>query len=236
MIMYRRIHNNIYQIKPGRLSSHCYLITAELNALIDSGTARDFPKLERELGEIGLNAKDIDIVINTHEHFDHIGGNLFLQKNSIIMAHRHAAVKIIYGDDEVMMCRTHGQRPVGYRVHVWLNNIDAVDLGGVFLRVMHTPGHTSGCICLYDPRNRILFSGDTLFANGTLSSIYNSGSLGEYFNSLRKIKTMKIDLLLPGHGRISGNVEVDIERTLENTIRTFPDAEYIAKMLGLTEN
>ncbi|WP_230972209.1 MBL fold metallo-hydrolase [Archaeoglobus neptunius] len=232
--MYRRIHKNIYQIKPGRLSSHCYLITADLNVLIDSGTARDFPKLERELSEIGMKVKDIDIVINTHEHFDHIGGNLFLQENSVIMAHRHAAVKIIYGDDEVMMCRTHGQKPVGYRVHVWLNNGDAIDLGSSFLRVLHTPGHTSGSICLYEPRNRILFSGDTLFSSGTLSTIYRSGSLGEYFNSLRRIKTMKIDLLLPGHGRISGNAEMDIEKTIENTIGAFPDAKYLAEMFGLS--
>jgi len=71
---------------------------------VDSGTAKDFPTLEDELNDIGLKPKDIDIVVNTHEHFDHIGGNLFLQDGSIIMAHRFAAVKIIY-DDEVTMCR-----------------------------------------------------------------------------------------------------------------------------------
>ena len=222
---YRRIFEDLYQIKPGRLSSHCYLITADRTVLIDSGTVKDFPTLREELEGIGLKLEDVDLVINTHEHYDHIGGNLFFQKSSIIMAHRFAAVKIIYGDDEVMMCRAHGQKPIGYKVHVWLNNTDIIDLGSWFLKVLHTPGHTSGCICLYEPRRRILFSGDALFAGGTLSTIFKSGSLGEYFNSLRRLKTMKINLLLPGHGRISGSVDRDIEKTIENAIKAFPEAE-----------
>ncbi len=197
---------------------------------MDSGTAKDFPTLEEELNYIGLKPKDVDIVINTHEHFDHIGGNLFLQRQSMIAAHRFAAVKIIYGDDEVTMCRAHGQKPIGYKVHIWLNNTDVIDLGSWFLKVLHTPGHTSGCICLYEPRKRILFSGDALFASGTLSTIFKSGSLAEYFNSLRRLKTMKIDLLLPGHGRTSRSVEEDIERTIENAMRMFPEAENIASM------
>jgi len=53
------------------------LITADRIALVDSGTAKDFPTLEEELSYIGLKPEDIDIVINTHEHYDHIGGNLF---------------------------------------------------------------------------------------------------------------------------------------------------------------
>jgi glyoxylase-like metal-dependent hydrolase (beta-lactamase superfamily II) len=232
--MYRRIFEDLYQIKPGRLSSHCYLITADRNILIDSGTANDFPTLEKELEDIGLKLEDIDIVINTHEHFDHIGGNLFLQNTSIIMAHRFAAVKIVYGDDEVTMCRAHGQKTIGYKVHVWLNNTDVIDAGSWFLKVLYTPGHTSGCICLYEPRKRILFSGDALFASGTLSTIFKSGSLAEYFNSLRRLKTMKIDLLLPGHGRISRSVDEDIEKTIKNAIEKFPEAKYLTDIFEAT--
>ncbi len=224
--------DDLYQIKPGRLSSHCYLITADRIALIDSGTAKDYQTLESELREIGVKPEEVDYVINTHEHFDHIGGNLHLQNRSTVMAHRMAAVKIIYGDEEVTMCRAHGQKLTGYRVHVWLNNTDVIDLGSWFLKVLYTPGHTSGCICLYEPRKRILFSGDSLFASGTLSTIFKSGSLAEYFNSLRRLRTMKIDLLLPGHGRISRNVESDIEKTIENAIKAFPEAENLVNMFG----
>ncbi len=44
------------------------------------------------------------------------------------MAHWISAVKIVYGDEEVMMCRANRQKPIGYKIHVWLNNIDVIDL------------------------------------------------------------------------------------------------------------
>ncbi len=234
--MYTKIKQDLYQIKPGKLSSHCYLVLSEKNILIDSGTAKDFAVLQSDLKEIGIGVSDIDMVINTHEHFDHIGGNRFLQNHAIIAAHRYAAVKIVYGDDEVTMCRANEQDVVGYRIHVWLGNTDVIDAGGWFLKVLHTPGHTSGCICVYEPRKRILFSGDALFASGTLSTIFKSGSLAEYLNSLRRLSTIKISLLVPGHGRISNNVEEDISKTVEAVVTKFPEAERLAMMLGLRDD
>ncbi len=230
--MYRRILDDLYQIKPGKLSSHCYLILSDKNILIDTGTADDFSCLKEDIEKIGISCKEIDIVINTHEHFDHIGGNLSLQDNSIIMTHRLAAVKIEYGDDEVTMCRAHKQEVIGYRVHVWLNNTDVIKTGNWFLKVIQTPGHTSGSICLYEPRKKILFSGDTLYSKGTVSSIFSSGSLAEYLNSLQRLRTLNIEVLLPGHGSISMDTTKDIELCVKNNIKRFPEAEYLVKMLG----
>jgi glyoxylase-like metal-dependent hydrolase (beta-lactamase superfamily II) len=85
-----------------------------------------------------------------------------------------------------------------------------------FLKILHTPGHTSGSICIYEPRQKVLISGDTVFAKGTISNISSSGSYGEYINSLARLNTMKIDLLLPGHGMISNNVEYDIQKAITN--------------------
>ncbi len=230
--MYRKICDDLYQFKPGKLSSYCYLIRSDKNILIDSGTASDFEVLKSYLEDIGMSYKDIDIVINTHEHFDHIGGNLYLQENSIIMTHRLSAVKIEYGDDEVTMCRAHQQNVVGYRVDVWLNNTDVIKTNNWFLKVLYTPGHTSGCICLYEPRRKILFSGDTLFSRGTVSTIFNSGSLAEYLNSLQRLSTMNIAVLLPGHGAISMNVSRDIELSIKNNINRFPEAKYLSCILA----
>ncbi len=231
--MHQKIFEDLYQIKPGKLSSCCYLIVSDKKLLIDSGTAEDFPVLEKELNKIGISSKEIDIIINTHEHFDHIGGNLFLQDTAIIMAHRASAVKIIYGDNEVTMCRANIQKITGYKVHVWLNNIDVIEVKNWLLKVLHTPGHTSGCICLYEPRRRILFSGDTLFAKGLISTIFKSGSLSEYLNSLRRLNTLKVDLLLPGHGKISNEVEKDIDDTINNVLKLFPEAKNLIRKFFL---
>lgn len=228
--MYKKLRKDLFRIKLGRHSSHCYLITSDINALIDTGSYQDFSILSSDLNEIGLDVKDIGIVINTHEHFDHIGGNIYLQKNSIVATNRFAAVKIIYGDDEVTMCRANKQDVTGYNVHIWLGNTDVIHIGNWFLKIFHTPGHTSGCLSIYETKKRILFSGDALFSDGTLSTILKSGSLGEYLNSIRRLSTMKIDLLLPGHGRESNDAEKDIEKTIKNASNRFADTEYLSAL------
>jgi hydroxyacylglutathione hydrolase len=232
----KKVARGLYKIKPGKYSAFSYLITADINVLIDSGLMSDYPRLEEGLFELGLKPDDIDIVLNTHEHCDHVGGNIYLQEHSVIGAYKYSAVKIRYGDDDVMRCRHHGEIFPGSRVHLWLNNADVIDAGSWVLKVVHTPGHTSGSMCLYEPRKRVLFSGDTLFAHGTVSNIYDSGSLGEYFNSLRLLKTLKIDLLLPGHGWESRNVERDIDLTIEKVIERFPNRKYLTGLLRDEDN
>ncbi len=218
--MYKEIIPELYRITTAKPSCVSYLVkTDNRNVLIDPGVAEHVDILLNDLKEIGLNPEDIDIVINTHEHVDHIGANKRFQKHSIIAADRFAATKIISADDEVLMCRAHGHDVKGYKVDLWLMNINAINVGNWFLKILHTPGHTSGSICIYEPYKRILISGDTLFAGGTISTISRSGSYGEYINSLARLNTMKIDLLLPAHGIISRNVEADILKAIDNATR-----------------
>jgi glyoxylase-like metal-dependent hydrolase (beta-lactamase superfamily II) len=218
--MYIKIAPELYRIDTGKPSCSSYLVkTDERNVLIDPGIADHVELLLKDLEEIGVHAKDIDVVINTHEHVDHIGANKYFQKHSLIAAHRYAATKIVSADDEVLMCRAHGHDVRGYRVNLWLMNINAITVGDWFLKVLHTPGHTSGSICIFEPYKRILFSGDMVFTDGTISDISRSGSYGEYINSLARLNTMKIDIILPGHGRTSENAESDILKALENAKR-----------------
>jgi hydroxyacylglutathione hydrolase len=215
--MYDEIMPNLYIIKTGKPSCHSYLILGtKMNVLIDSGINQNFGILKEDMKEIGIEVNDLNLVVNTHEHVDHFGANLFLQKKVPIITHRYAATKIVSADDEVLLCRAHGHDPKGYHVHIWLENMNVIDMGDWFLKIFHTPGHTSGSICIYEPRKRILVSGDTVFARGTISDISSSGSYGEYINSLARLNTMKIDLLLPGHGAVSSNVEEDIEKAIDN--------------------
>jgi len=190
-----------------------------LKVLIDSGISQHFNFLTKDLKDIGVDTRSLNMIINTHEHVDHFGANRYLQERVPILAHRYAATKIVSADDEVMLCRAHGEDPTGYQVNMWLENLNVLDLGDWFLKVLHTPGHTSGSLCIYEPRRKVLISGDTVFARGTISDISSSGSYGEYINSLARLNTMKIDLLLPGHGAISVDVEEDIEKAIENARR-----------------
>jgi len=214
--MYREIIPGLYLLKSKKPSSNSYLILGEkLKALIDSGISQHFNFLTKDLKDIGVDTHSLNMVINSHEHVDHFGANRYLQERVPILAHRYAATKIVSADDEVMLCRAHGEDPTGYQVNMWLENLNVLDLGDWFLKVLHTPGHTSGSLCIYEPRRKVLISGDTVFARGTISDISSSGSYGEYINSLARLNTMKIDLLLPGHGAISVDVEEDIEKAIE---------------------
>lgn len=206
------IVSGITQIPAENPGSHCYLLHGEdLTVLVDSGLESNEERIRNVIGGAP------DIIINTHEHFDHIGANKAFQGESMIAAHRFSAVKMNHGDDEVLQCRANKQDIDGYRVHCWLQNNMLFDIGGMHLKVLHTPGHTSGCICLYESRTRTIISGDTVFADGTISLITRSGSYGEYLNSLGRLQTFKIDRICPGHGQIISNSR-DSEETFQKSI------------------
>jgi hydroxyacylglutathione hydrolase len=215
--MYEEILPNLYLLKTNQPSCNSYLILGEkLKILIDSGIKEHFKILKIDIEQIGINMDQLSMVINTHEHVDHFGANHYLQNKVPILTHHYAATKIVSADDELLLCRAHGEDPRGHLVNIWLENLNVVDMGDFFLKILHTPGHTSGSLCIYEPQLRFLISGDTVFARGTISNISSSGSYGEYINSLAKLYTMKIDLLLPGHGTISSNVEEDIKKAIHN--------------------
>ena len=217
---------NIFWIKGEDTSSHTYLIRGDYkNVLIDSGLDKNFFRLQRSLLEVGFKVRDIDIVINTHEHFDHIGANRYFQDHSLIAAHRFAATKIAVEDRYVTMYKSGDLNEPSLKVHLWLENKFRFDLGNYLLEVLHTPGHTSGSICIYEFTRKILFTGDTLFAGGTLSYIGESGSVGDYINSINVLETRKISELYLSHGNMSKTPEEDMQKAILNAKALLNDQE-----------
>ncbi len=82
--------------------------------------------------------------------------------------------------------------------------------------MFHTPGHTSGCISLIEANDGLLFSADSVFAGGTLSYIAESGSIGDYLDSLARLRCFALHALYPGHGRVSDSPIEDIDRAVVN--------------------
>lgn len=211
------LKQGIYLLKGEGKGSHCYLIRGySWNVLIDSGLDQNFIILQEKLLNLGLKIRDIDIVVNTHEHLDHIGANRYFQDSSLIAAHRFAATKISMQDHYVTLYRSGDLNDIPLRIHLWLENGSAFELGSHFLEVIHTPGHTSGSICLYEFQTKVLLSGDTVFAGGTLSYIAESGSVGDYINSIMRLEARKISEIYPGHGNISKNPEEDLAQAIMN--------------------
>ncbi len=211
------IQQNIYLLRGEGKGSHNYLIRASYrNVLIDSGLDQNFLFLQKQLLRLGLKIRDIDLVINTHEHLDHIGSNRYFQESSFIAAHRFAATKITLEDHYVTLYRSGDRNEIPLRIHLWLENRSLFDLGSHTLEVIHTPGHTSGSICIYEFKTKVLFSGDTVFSGGTLSYIAESGSVGDYINSIMRLEARKISRIFPGHGEISKNPEQDLSEAIVN--------------------
>jgi hydroxyacylglutathione hydrolase len=206
---------NLYQIPAVRPGSHVYLIKGRWkNVLIDSGMAAGFPVVQRCLAEVGLRPQDIHLIILTHEHFDHIGATAVSFDTAVVAAHRFAANKIQLQDEFVMMNKYFDLPARPLHADVWLEGNTRIELGNFSLSIIHTPGHCSGCISLYESVNRLLFTGDTVLAGGLLSDVCPSGSIGDYVNSLERLNTLNARELYPGHGRISTTPAADLQEAL----------------------
>jgi hydroxyacylglutathione hydrolase len=204
----------IYQLRGEKPGSHVYLIKGDTkNVLIDTGIASRFSALKRRLAELGLRVKDVNLIILTHEHYDHIGATAFFHRTAVVAAHRLAANKVELQDEFVtFLSRDEPHKP--FWVDIWLEDGSIIDLGNYELQVVHTPGHTSGCICLYEPRAGLLFTGDTVFAGGTLSEIAVGGNVSDYVNSVRRLSNLKMKQFYPGHGRVSSTPDEDLPRAI----------------------
>ena len=204
----------IYQFRGEKPGSHVYLVKGDTkNVLIDTGFAGTFPILERRLRELGLHVRDINLIILTHEHVDHIGATAFFHRTAVVAAHRLTANKLELQDEFVTFLK-HDQSSKPFWVDIWLEDGSMIDLGNYELQVIHTPGHTSGCICLYEPRAGLLFTGDTVFAGGILSEIAVGGNVSDYVNSVRRLSNLKVKQLYPGHGSVSSTPDEDLPQAI----------------------
>jgi glyoxylase-like metal-dependent hydrolase (beta-lactamase superfamily II) len=212
------IRPNVYQFHSIGEGSHVYLIIGEdLNVLIDTGVITKFNSLNYLLTtEVGIKIEDINLVINTHEHFDHISANAYFQ--CPIAAHRWAATKIQHTDELITKGRKRGVDLSNLKINIWLEDRNIIDVGNTILKIIETPGHTSGSICIYEPLQQYIFTGDTLF-KGATTNIYESGSISEYINSLQILNTLRINSFFPSHGRFvlgEENVSSEIQASIEN--------------------
>ena len=141
----------------------------------------------------------LNYVLNTHHHFDHIGGNIELKKeyNSKIIG--------FAGDKH----RIPG-------IDITLKNDERLKFGNSTLKVFHIPGHTSGHICFFFEKEKIAFTGDTLFSLGC-GRIFE-GTHEQMLNSLNKIKKLPRDTMIYcGHEYTYKNAEFCMKYDVENT-------------------
>ena len=173
--------------------SNVYVIRDEKVAVIDTGLSEAW--LERMLRGV-IAPERVDYVINTHAHIDHCGGNgLFPDAKTLVHEFDAKAMKegSFYGTASLF---AQGKSLSYDSV---FKEGQLIDLGEAKLEVLHTPGHTPGSACLYIPSIKALFSGDTLFAGGSFGRVDMGGNMQQLKHSLRRLATLDIEVLYPGH-------------------------------------
>jgi glyoxylase-like metal-dependent hydrolase (beta-lactamase superfamily II) len=195
----------IHQIGGYGYDSNIYLIIDDIVALVDTGTGRHFNKVTKNLRRFDLTPSDIGLIINTHCHYDHVGGDrAFLDAAGCGVAiHELDAEPLRKGDGVVTCAILLGEELEPIEPTRLLHDGDRIELGNLTLEVLHTPGHTRGSICLYDRERRVLFSGDTVFCGGVGRTDHPTGDRGAMINSIRRLTKLRVQKLLPGHGPIA---------------------------------
>lgn len=189
------IDENVYFMKGKSLDSNTYLILGEENVIVDTGTGQHIEELVAAIIAHAIKLKDIDVILNTHCHYDHIGGNEILKQrsNAEIAAHTIDAQYIKSANKE-FTCANELNPLI---VERYIDEGDKIDN----FEVIYTPGHTQGGISLYNPESNTLISGDTIFGDGAVGRIdLPGGSFEQLKASLEKLSKLEVEKILPGHG------------------------------------
>ena len=197
--------------------ANIFFIEAEKPILIDAGTGWNTAKAVRTI-EQRIDPKEIDSIILTHRHVDHVGGASEL--SHICQAQLYASVEeaapLIQGDKATTGANMFSIPLDKLDVSV-LKYGEFVDLGDAKLKIIHTPGHTIGSISLYHEETKSLFSGDTVFADGGVGRWdFETGSYRQLLASIEMLRDMEPRNLYPGHGPyVEGNATEHIKTSLK---------------------
>ncbi len=189
----------IEKLEVGPFASNCYIIGDESTKegmIIDPGAEAN--RILSKVKDLGLNIK---YIVLTHAHIDHVGAVKEVKDAT-------GAELAIHTDDEKYL--QAGPSP---EAAVFFSNMspppppdillkggDSIDVGNLHFLVLHTPGHSLGCICLL--YNGVVFSGDTLFNFGIGRTDFPGGSYNQLLNSIHTKLMILPDntVVYPGHG------------------------------------
>jgi glyoxylase-like metal-dependent hydrolase (beta-lactamase superfamily II) len=205
-----KIVNNIHAfIWQSMAANNCnsYFIDGPKRILIDPGHRAMFEHVEKGLKDLGLAIADIDLIICTHGHPDHLEAvQLFKGSKTLFTLH----------EIEWQWIDTIG-RPMSAAMGI---DIDAIkpdfflqegdlSLDDLELQIILTPGHSPGSVCLYWSDQKVLFTGDVVFKEGLGRTDLPGGDGAKLKASIKRLAELDVEWLLSGHGDvISGSKEV----------------------------
>lgn len=189
---------NVDTLVVGPIEENCYVLKDDATGegiIIDAGDNG-----QEILNYVSDKGIDVKLLVNTHGHWDHIGAvDVLREALKVPLAiHGEDAPMLTADEEEMSVYSTFAGRKK--TAEILLKDGDTVNFGKSVLKVMHTPGHTRGGICLYG--GGCLFSGDTLFAGSVGRTDLPGGSYQEIIHSVNEVLSGVPDetRVYPGHG------------------------------------
>lgn len=182
----------------GEYETNNYLVICEETreaALIDAGG-----NYEKTVSLLKETKAELKYILHTHGHFDHIQGDWEIQKNFDVKIFIHKNDEILAKSLKQQLMIFGMKSAESPKIDGYLEDGQIIEVGNLKLKVIHTPGHTSGGVCFLV--DKTLLSGDTLFADNVGRTDLHGGSYEVLGNSIKnKLFTLDEDITVyPGHG------------------------------------
>ena len=182
-------------------ATNCYIVFDEKSKeAIVIDPAGDVKKIIEMLNILNAHIKYIYV---THCHGDHIGGVRELQQKcgGKILVHRYDAEGL--NNPEISLTEYIGMDKIELEADSRVDDDDLIHIGNTQFRVIHTPGHTKGGSCLYNEKEKLLFSGDTLFRGTWGRTDLPTSNMNDIMDSItNKLLSLPEDTIVyPGHGK-----------------------------------
>lgn len=200
----------------GWLSSNNILICGQSStALVDSGYCTH---AEQTLGLVqhALAGRSLDVLLNTHLHSDHCGGNQLLQAcfpnlHTAIPAGMANAVKV--WDPIALTYTPTGQQCPSFVFSTLLQPGLNLQLGDLHWQIHAAPGHDPHSVILFEPESKVLISADALWENGfgvVFPELEGEQAFLEVAETLDLIESLQPNIIIPGHGRVFNDVKTSL--------------------------
>ncbi len=200
------IMEDLFFIQRGYLNGNHFVYRSEEPILIDTAYVSDFDETERSLVALGVDPSRVRLIISTHGHCDHVGGNRIIQERSDCEIAMHKVGKHFMDtrDGWATWWSYYGQDAEFFHCSRPLEDGDLMRLGPHEFEVIYTPGHASDGIVLYNRRQRVLLSSDTLWENDLpviTERVEGTRAVFCVMESLARLEGLDVHTVYPGHGR-----------------------------------